>query len=283
MAVTDRQGRRAHQHAMSEISPAPEPAEPPKDTRIKPGEVRNPKGRPKGSRNKLGESFIAALADDFEAHGIAAIVAVREKRPSDYLKVIASLVPQQIEVRKATDELSDEKLDALIAALEGGEPLRIVAVTDVPAEAEPYQSPEKAADAPDVSKAQPTTETPSAAGISALAPALGQVSASRAALAMAADMAARVPGRASSDGNDGSSLEAGASGTVDASRPEGVGGPMGDARDGEGTGGPTPKSDPPKVAVSKQDKPKDTPKKIAGPRKNAKAHAEALARLRKPK
>ena len=35
---------------------------------VKPGEVRNPTGRPKGSRNKLSDAFLKALADDFEVH-----------------------------------------------------------------------------------------------------------------------------------------------------------------------------------------------------------------------
>ena len=40
---------------------------------VKPGEVRNPTGRPKGSRNKLSDAFLQALANDFEAHGLVAI------------------------------------------------------------------------------------------------------------------------------------------------------------------------------------------------------------------
>jgi hypothetical protein len=47
----------------SQISPA--------TFQSKPG---NP-GRPKGSRNKLGEAFIQALAEDFERHGAEAIEA----------------------------------------------------------------------------------------------------------------------------------------------------------------------------------------------------------------
>ena len=64
----------------------------------KPGESGNPDGRPKGSRNKLGEDFIRALCEDFEEHGAAVIATVRESRPHDYLKIVASLLRKQIEV-----------------------------------------------------------------------------------------------------------------------------------------------------------------------------------------
>tara|TARA_R110000822_G_scaffold30340_5_gene88462 strand:+ start:527 stop:901 length:375 start_codon:yes stop_codon:yes gene_type:complete len=63
---------------------------------IKPGQVLNPKGRPKGSRNALGEAFVKAMHDDFKANGNAAIVTVREERPHDYLKVIATIIPKEI-------------------------------------------------------------------------------------------------------------------------------------------------------------------------------------------
>jgi hypothetical protein len=36
---------------------------------VKPGEIRNPAGRPKGSRNKLGEDFVADLYADWQLHG----------------------------------------------------------------------------------------------------------------------------------------------------------------------------------------------------------------------
>ena len=43
----------------------------------KPGESGNPAGRPKGSRNKLGEEFITGLCHDWCQHGAAALKKVR--------------------------------------------------------------------------------------------------------------------------------------------------------------------------------------------------------------
>ena len=64
----------------------------------KPGQSGNPIGRRLGSRNKLSEDFLKALQADFEAHGVEAIEAVRTKRPQDYLKIIASLLPAKSEL-----------------------------------------------------------------------------------------------------------------------------------------------------------------------------------------
>lgn len=65
-------------------------------TRFKPGQSGNPKGRPKGSRHKLGEQFVAALQADFEEHGAQAIEMVRIERPHHYLRVIAAIIPKDI-------------------------------------------------------------------------------------------------------------------------------------------------------------------------------------------
>lgn len=66
----------------------------PRGKPIQPGQVLNPKGRPPGSRNKLSEDFVLALAEDFETHGKTAIQNVRETKPEVYVRVVADLVPK---------------------------------------------------------------------------------------------------------------------------------------------------------------------------------------------
>ena len=74
-------------------------------------------GRPKGSRNKLGEDFLRALHADFVAHGVEAIEQTRIEKPDAYLKVIASILPKQLEAKgSAFEGVSDDELADLIAA-----------------------------------------------------------------------------------------------------------------------------------------------------------------------
>jgi hypothetical protein len=75
-------------------------------------------GRPKGARSKLGEAFIEALKDDFEEHGITAIQVVRAEKPDQYLKVIASLLPKDINLNfNDNSEMTDDELTSRIRDL----------------------------------------------------------------------------------------------------------------------------------------------------------------------
>ena len=47
--------------------------------------------RPKGSRNKLSETFLSTLLEDFESHGRDAIETLRETDPKTYLQIIAAV------------------------------------------------------------------------------------------------------------------------------------------------------------------------------------------------
>lgn len=83
---------------------------------FKPGQSGNPAGRPKGARQKLGEDFLHALRDDFEQNGPAVIQAVRTEKPDQYLKVIASILPKEIELSADVVVMSKEQRDAAVAA-----------------------------------------------------------------------------------------------------------------------------------------------------------------------
>lgn len=67
-------------------------------------------GRPKGARAKLGEAFLQAMQEDFAQHGIAAVEAVRTEKPDQYLKVIASMLPKEI-------DLGDEIVQAMVEVM----------------------------------------------------------------------------------------------------------------------------------------------------------------------
>ena len=56
----------------------------------------NPKGRPKGSRNRLTDQVLKGIADDFAKHGAKVLERVRREELSTYLKMIVSLLPREL-------------------------------------------------------------------------------------------------------------------------------------------------------------------------------------------
>ncbi len=79
---------------------------------FKPGASGNPAGRPKGARQRFSESFISAMAEDFQAHGARVIATVRKTDPASYLRVVASLQPKQLDhefTPPSDDELTDRQ------------------------------------------------------------------------------------------------------------------------------------------------------------------------------
>jgi hypothetical protein len=66
-------------------------------------------GRKPGSRNRLSNAFVEALAKDFEQYGDDVIKVLRVESPSDYCRLIGSLVPKEVglEVTNRRDELRE--------------------------------------------------------------------------------------------------------------------------------------------------------------------------------
>ena len=75
--------------------PAETTAEKQRGRPFPPGVSGNPAGRPKGSRHKLEESFVVALVDDFDEHGVEAIRRCRIEQPAVYLSTIVKLLPKE--------------------------------------------------------------------------------------------------------------------------------------------------------------------------------------------
>jgi Family of unknown function (DUF5681) len=103
---------------------------------FKPGQSGNPKGRPKGARNRLGTQFLEALESDFNQHGPQAIALVREKKPEIYIRVVADLLPKEANInveageafvelwRRISDGLGDQLAERVDEEQERPAPVR---------------------------------------------------------------------------------------------------------------------------------------------------------------
>jgi hypothetical protein len=87
------------------------------DTQFKPGNPGGP-GRPKGSKNKLSESFLQALTENFAEHGKEAIDHVCKNSPGEYLRIIAGLMPKEFMLEVSQEENVNWVINAQPLSLE---------------------------------------------------------------------------------------------------------------------------------------------------------------------
>src|SRR5438067_11430925 len=72
-------------------------------------------GRRPGTRNRLSQEFLVVLLAEFEAHGAEAVRICRTERPSDFVKIVASLLPREIDIQDNTlADVSDADLESFI-------------------------------------------------------------------------------------------------------------------------------------------------------------------------
>ena len=75
-------------------------------------------GRKKGSRNKLGEAFCDDVYAEWQEHGRQALIDMREEKPGDFVKVVAGILPKEMNLRVGEfDELTDDQLARQLASI----------------------------------------------------------------------------------------------------------------------------------------------------------------------
>jgi len=85
-------------------------------------------GRPRGARNKLGEAFLEDLREAWEQHGATALARCAEEEPGQFCRIVASLLPKDINVNASIGVNAQSVLENFrmaVAALGNAPPARL--------------------------------------------------------------------------------------------------------------------------------------------------------------
>jgi len=72
--------------------------------RLLPGEVLNPHGRPKGSKNKLANSFFTDVLTVWEERGLEAVREMAAMDPASFNRMVASTMPKELDIDSTSSD-----------------------------------------------------------------------------------------------------------------------------------------------------------------------------------
>ena len=86
--------------------------------RFLPGNTGTGGGRPRGSRNRLGEQFIEDLRCAWIEHGVEALRRTAEEEPAQFVRVVASLLPRDLNINATVGVNAENALQNFRMAVE---------------------------------------------------------------------------------------------------------------------------------------------------------------------